>query len=71
MKTKTFILSLFVIGAFILSGCQNKESVNKEQNNTSGSSSQLGPTTASSNNTDKTVKGVYLNYETLDFHNFI
>ena len=67
MKTKTFILSLFVIGAFILSGCQNKESENKEQNNTSGSSSQLGPTPLSSdNNTDKSVKGVYLNYETLD-----
>ena len=67
MKTKTFILSLFVIGAFILSGCQNKESESKEQNNTSGSSSQLGPTPLSSdNNTDKSVKGVYLNYETLE-----
>ena len=65
MKRKTFISPLLVACAFILSGCQNNTDTSQTNNN-SGSSSQLGPTTASSNNTDKTVKGVYLNYETLD-----
>ena len=77
MKRKAYILPLLVIGAFILSGCQNSDDISssQKQNKTSGQSSQLDPTRTSadtntsssnSNNTDKSVKGVYLNYETLE-----
>ena len=64
MKRKSIIIPLLILGAFVLGGCSNNTDTSQKQN--SGSSSQLGPTPASSNNTDKSVKGVYLNYETLE-----
>ena len=63
MKKKSLIIPLLILNAFVISGC-NKES-SEEQNN-ANQSSQLGPTPASySSNIDKSVKGIYLNYETL------
>ena len=59
------------MSAFILSGCQNKDN-SKQNNNQKSLSSQLGPTptsidnSTSSYNPDKSVKGVYLNYETIE-----
>ena len=65
MKKKTFILQILILSAFIISGC-NKENSGEQKAN-SASSSQLGPTPYnSSTNTDRSVKGVYLNYETLE-----
>lgn len=65
MKKKSFILPLLVLSAFIISGCQKVNSESQEQTK-SGQSSQLGPTRTSTNTSDKSVKGVYLNYETLE-----
>ena len=64
MKKKTFILPILVICAFIFSGCQ-KNSEDSQAATTSGQSSQLGPTSTSENG-DRSVKGVYLNYDKLD-----
>ena len=54
-----------ILGAFVISGCNNSEDSSAPEN--TSKSSQLGPTPAGSsdNNTDKSVKGVYLNYETV------
>ena len=65
MKKKSFILPILILSAFIISGCHKNNS--SEQKTNSASSSQLGPTPEnSSTNTDRSVKGVYLNYETLE-----
>ena len=63
---KKIFIQLLVIGAFILSGCSNNNSSEEEKQDNSGKSSQLGPTPTSIDNNDRSVKGVYLNYETLD-----
>ena len=65
MKKKSIAIPLLVLGAFIISGCQKADSESQEQAK-SGQSSQLGPTRTSTNTSDKSVKGVYLNYETLE-----
>ena len=62
MKKKSIIVPLLILSAFVISGC-NKTSSEEQQTN-SGQSSQLGPTITSTNS-DKSVKGIYLNYESL------
>ena len=64
MKKKIFILPILIISAFVLSGCQ-KNSEESQAATASGQSSQLGPTPTSANE-DRSVKGVYLNYDKLD-----
>ena len=69
MKKKSFLIPILILSAFVISGCNKNKENNIEQNDTatSGKSSQLGPTpTSATNNNDRTVKGVYLNYETLE-----
>ena len=62
MKKKSIIVPLLMLSAFVISGCNKTSS--EEQKTNSGQSSQLGPTITSTNS-DKSVKGVYLNYESL------
>ena len=68
MKKKSFLIPILILSAFVISGCnKNKENSVEQNDTTSGKSSQLGPTpTSATNNNDRTVKGVYLNYETLE-----
>ena len=66
MKKKSFLIPILILGAFVISGC-NKENNIEQNDTTSSKSSQLGPTpTSTTNNNDRSVKGVYLNYETLE-----
>lgn len=62
MKKQSFILSLFLVAAFLLGGCQKDNDMprgNSKPNN-------IESTESSIDNSDKSVKGVYLNYETLE-----
>ena len=67
MKKKSFLIPVLILGAFVISGCNKENNIEQNDTATSGKSSQLGPTpTSATNNNDRSVKGVYLNYETLE-----
>ena len=59
MKKQSFIMSLFLVAAFILSGCSKDNDMPNGNNRPNSIESSI-------DNTDKSVKGVYLNYETLE-----
>ena len=63
MKKIFIALPILILSAFVLTGCNKGD--NNSQIDNSGKSSQLGPTPTSAS-TDKSVKGVYLSYETLE-----